>query len=353
MEITLEKIELVKDRTGVSYKEAKEALELSEGSVVDAIIAIEEAATATGKSKASEYAQEMVAKIKEFVNKGNISKIAIKRGDDVLLNIPVSVGIVGIALAPWGALAAAIAAFGFKCDIELTQDDGKVINITEKTLDATEVIREKGAVVWEQAKDKGSVVWEQAKDKGVDVWEQAKDKGVDTLCSCGGYGMIVDDAADKRDEGMSIDELYEWVMSRRLNYHHEFFNADLSYFKRTGRMSGPTATIASVLDIVPSMHLNSEGRIIAYGKVRGLKKELKHIVDEMKAHAENGTDYSGKCFINHARNEETALVLRDMIAETFPNITDLRVLKIGSIITAHCGPGTISMYYYGDERIDD
>lgn len=179
MEITLEKIELVKDRTGVSYKEAKEALELSEGSVVDAIIAIEEAAAATGKSKASEYAQETVAKIKEFVNKGNISKITVKRGDDVLLNIPVTVGIVGIALAPWGALAAAIAAFGFKCDIELTQDDGKVINITEKTLDATDVIREKGAVVWEQAKDKGSVVWEQAKDKGADVWEQAKDKGAD------------------------------------------------------------------------------------------------------------------------------------------------------------------------------
>ena len=42
MEITLEKIELVKDRTGVSYKEAKEALEAADGSVVDAIISIEE-----------------------------------------------------------------------------------------------------------------------------------------------------------------------------------------------------------------------------------------------------------------------------------------------------------------------
>ena len=42
MEITLEKIELVKDRTGVSYAEAKEALEAAEGSVVDAIISIEE-----------------------------------------------------------------------------------------------------------------------------------------------------------------------------------------------------------------------------------------------------------------------------------------------------------------------
>ena len=42
MEITLEKIELVKDRTGVTYKEAKEALEGADGNVVDAIIAIEE-----------------------------------------------------------------------------------------------------------------------------------------------------------------------------------------------------------------------------------------------------------------------------------------------------------------------
>lgn len=176
---------------------------------------------------------------------------------------------------------------------------------------------------------------------------------IDTLCSCGGYGLITDDAADMRDAGMSIDELNDWVLSRRLIYHHEFFNADLSYFKRTGRMSGPAATIASVLDIVPSMHLNIEGRIIAYGKVRGLKKELKHIIDEMTKHAENGKDYSGKCFINHARNEETALLLKEMLRETFQNLTDIRIYKIGSIITAHCGPGTISMYYYGDERIPD
>ena len=44
MEITLEKIELVKDRTGVTYREAKEALEAAGGSVVDAIIDIEESA---------------------------------------------------------------------------------------------------------------------------------------------------------------------------------------------------------------------------------------------------------------------------------------------------------------------
>ena len=69
MEITLEKIELVKDRTGVSYKEAKEALEAADGSVVDAIIAIEETVNISTGSKAGEFANETVEKVKELVKK--------------------------------------------------------------------------------------------------------------------------------------------------------------------------------------------------------------------------------------------------------------------------------------------
>ena len=74
MEITLEKIELVKDRTGVSYKEAKEALEKSEGSVVDAIIAIEESIDEKTSKSFSKKGEEILNKIKELVKKGNVSK---------------------------------------------------------------------------------------------------------------------------------------------------------------------------------------------------------------------------------------------------------------------------------------
>ena len=88
MEITLEKIELVKDRTGVSYKEAKEALEAADGSVVDAIIAIEETVDVKPGAKANEFAAETVAKIKELVKKGNVSKISVKKGDESIVNIP-------------------------------------------------------------------------------------------------------------------------------------------------------------------------------------------------------------------------------------------------------------------------
>ena len=124
MEITLEKIELVKDRTGVSYKEAKEALEAADGSVVDAIISIEEKidSRSTGTSSG---ANSVVESIKEIVKKGNVSKIVIKNSEgDVLLNVPVTVGILGVVVAPWGAIAGVIAAFGFKCIIEVVKEDG-------------------------------------------------------------------------------------------------------------------------------------------------------------------------------------------------------------------------------------
>ena len=131
MEITLEKIELVKDRTGVSYREAKDALEACDGSVVDAIIAIEENIDNGKAGKTGDYVKTTMAKVKELVNKGNVTKISVKKGDESIVNIPVNVGIVGAVLAPWGLLAAAIAAFGFKCRVELTTTDGKVIDVSE------------------------------------------------------------------------------------------------------------------------------------------------------------------------------------------------------------------------------
>ena len=114
MEITLEKIELVKDRTGVSYKEAKEALEAADGSVVDAIISIEESIDIKSKSKLKEQSEVIAEKLKIAIRKGNVSKIIVRKGDDVILNLPVNVGIIGSVLAPWAAVAGVIAIFRTK-----------------------------------------------------------------------------------------------------------------------------------------------------------------------------------------------------------------------------------------------
>ena len=181
MEITLEKIELVKDRTGVTYKEAKKALEECEGSVVDAIIAIEENVDEKKGGKVGKYASETVQKIKDIVKKGNISKIEIKKDDETIVNIPLNVGIVGAVIAPWGIIAAAIAAYGTKCNIVLISDEGKVVNVSEKADSVAETVKEKGEVMFDNLKEKGAGLFEAVKEKAPEKWDDLKEKGAEVF----------------------------------------------------------------------------------------------------------------------------------------------------------------------------
>ena len=128
MEITLEKIELVKDRTGVSYAEAKEALEAADGSVVDAIISIEETIDRKDSRSFSSQGTAVLDNLKDLIKKGNVAKIVVKKDDEVVLNIPVNLGIIGTVVAPWGAVLGVVAAFGFKCVVEVVKDDGSSIS---------------------------------------------------------------------------------------------------------------------------------------------------------------------------------------------------------------------------------
>lgn len=179
MEITLEKIELVKDRTGVSYKEAKEALEAADGSVVDAIISIEESIDIKSKSKLKEQSEVIVEKLKSAIRKGNVSKIIVRKGDDVILNLPVNVGIIGSVLAPWAAVAGVIAIFGTKCTVELVKDNGEVVDISGIASDTFENVVEKGAVIADEVMEKSSDVFENVKSKANEAISKAVKKESD------------------------------------------------------------------------------------------------------------------------------------------------------------------------------
>ena len=165
MEITLEKIELVKDRTGVSYKEAKEALEKCDGSVVEAIILIEETIDEKGGSKLADGGAQLLDKVKALIKKGNVSRIIIKKDDEIVMNLPLNVGILGTVLAPMAMVAGVIAAFGTKCVIELVKDDGAIIDISEMANDTFGEIVEKGSVIADEVKEKGADVYANVKAK--------------------------------------------------------------------------------------------------------------------------------------------------------------------------------------------
>lgn len=173
---------------------------------------------------------------------------------------------------------------------------------------------------------------------------------IDSLCSSSGYGMLVDDAADLRDKGAAIEDVAALVDRERPCIHHQFFSTDLKFFRRSGRVSGPAAAIATVLNICPIMRLDDRGRIIAYDKVRGKKAAIARTVDTMEQHAVGGKNYAGKCFVCHsnclAEAEQTAEALR----ARFPKMQPIRICDIGCIIAAHAGPGTVAAFFLGDAR---
>jgi NACalpha-BTF3-like transcription factor len=123
MEITLEAIEKVMDQTGVEYKVAKEALQKANGDVDAAIKLIQPETKDIG-----EDIKNLMDKLKKKVEEGNVDRIQIKKGDEVVFSVPVNVGIVGgllgLAAAPWALIAGSVAAFGLGCRLEVVKKDG-------------------------------------------------------------------------------------------------------------------------------------------------------------------------------------------------------------------------------------
>ena len=173
---------------------------------------------------------------------------------------------------------------------------------------------------------------------------------IDSLCSSAGYGLLVDSAADLRDMGKSMEETEAWVLSMRTKVHHQFFSTDLRYFRRSGRMSGPAASVASILNICPLMRLDLDGHIIAYDKVRGRRNVIRETVASMEKHALDGNMYENKCYIVHSDCFDTAEKLREAVLEKFPHVKEVGIFPIGPVIASHAGPGTVALFFFGDER---
>ena len=174
---------------------------------------------------------------------------------------------------------------------------------------------------------------------------------VDSLAASSGHGLLVDTLADMRDAGADIDSLREFVMENRLKLNHWFFSTDLTFYIRGGRISKASGFIGSVLNICPLLNVNNEGKLIPREKIRGKKRVIRRIVEQMEMHARDGHDYDGKCFISQSACMEDAREVAALIEEKFPKLAEpVQIFPIGTTIGSHTGPGTVAVFFWGDER---
>ncbi|MBQ4068272.1 MAG: DegV family protein [Lachnospiraceae bacterium] len=175
---------------------------------------------------------------------------------------------------------------------------------------------------------------------------------VDSLNASSGFGLLMDELADLRDAGKNIDELNEWIEQNKLYYHAWVLTTDLTYLVRGGRVSKAAGVFGTALNICPIIEVNVEGKLLSRDKVRTKKKAIKELVAKMENLAENGTEYSGKCFISNSACLEDAQAVASLIKEKFPNVKEVVISDIGTTIGSHTGPGTVALFFKGKERIN-
>ena len=176
---------------------------------------------------------------------------------------------------------------------------------------------------------------------------------VDSLAASSGFGLLLDYAADMRDSGLTAEQLADWVEKNRLKLHHWFFSTDLSTYVKGGRISKTAAVFGGILQICPLLDMNNEGKLTPRDKIRTPKRVIREIVNRMKLHADGGADYSGKCYISYSLHaEDYARQVADLVEAEFPKLNGkVQLYWVGTTIGSHTGPGTVALYFMGDERI--
>lgn len=174
---------------------------------------------------------------------------------------------------------------------------------------------------------------------------------VDSLGASSGYGLIMDKLADLRDEGMSIDEVYQWIEEHKLEMNHWFFSTDLTFYIKGGRVSKTSGFIGGLLGICPLLDMNDKGKLIPRYKIRSKNKVIKAIVDKMEEDAKDKLDYSDKCYISHSYCYEDAKEVAKLVEGRFPKLKGkVEINNVGTTIGSHTGPGTVALFFWGKQR---
>ena len=168
---------------------------------------------------------------------------------------------------------------------------------------------------------------------------------VDTLCAALGQGLLVWYACQKRDAGMSVDELYTWVEEHKRNICHWVTVDDLSHLKRGGRISATTAIVGTMLNIKPIIFVDDDGLLINTAKVRGRKTAMEYLGKKL---GETGTDLE-TVFIAHGDCPEDAAALEALVREKY-GVKNVITGYVGPVIGAHTGPGVLVVFFMGTAR---
>lgn len=190
-----------------------------------------------------------------------------------------------------------------------------------------------------------------AADEMAEDYPDCKIIVVDSLCASLGEGLLIHKASMLKESGKTIDEVVEWIEANKLHVCHNFTPMDLFHLYRGGRVSKTAAILGTMINVKPILHVDNEGRLIPIGKVRGRKKSLITLVDNMEKQIGSYVEENKRdgVFIGHGHTPEDAQFVADLIKERF-GIESFLIDYVGPVIGAHTGPGILALFFMGESR---
>lgn len=181
--------------------------------------------------------------------------------------------------------------------------------------------------------------------------EEYPDREVRVFDSMGsglGTGLLIGRASDYRALGRTLDETWDLLVTDCANLCEFFTVDDLQFLKRTGRVSGVTATLGNMLQLKPLLRGDETGHIVAFNKVRGRKKSLDTLLDLYRKRAIDPQNQ--RVYISHGDCPEDAQYVADGI-RAIAEPKELIVALHEPLTGAHVGPGMMAVFFLSDGRI--
>lgn len=170
---------------------------------------------------------------------------------------------------------------------------------------------------------------------------------VDSLISGMGQGMMVIEAAKMRDEGKSAEEIAQYLEESKMYCDQVGTVESLEYLKKAGRVSASSAFFGNLFAVKPILISDKTGQNLAVKKVKGRKSSLEETAEQVRKYIDPSVEQT--VYISHADDEQAALRVESMIREKVPGVPT-ELAKIGPIVGASVGPGTIIVYFHGASK---
>ena len=170
---------------------------------------------------------------------------------------------------------------------------------------------------------------------------------IDSLCAAVGEGLLIKEVDKKKREGMSMDELVDWVENNKMHLCHWFTVDNFDHLKHGGRVSAVAATLGNTLNIKPLLRVDEEGKLRVVKKIRGRHKAM---VAQVECIVKTWSpEISKSVVIGHGDDLKAAEELKEYVENKLPD-AEIYISDIGPIIGAHTGPGVMVLAFWGTGR---